>query len=56
MATPRLLANLRSFVLPLTAAGVVPAVLLARIGWAPALASVPRWMPRVRAWHPRESA
>lgn len=40
MATPRLLANLRSFVLPLTAAGVVPAVLLARIGWAPALASV----------------
>jgi len=40
MPTPRLLANLRSFVLPLTAAGVVPAVLLSRIGWAPALASV----------------
>src|SRR5689334_6605676 len=40
MATPRLIANLRSFVLPLTAAGVVPAVLLARVGWATALASV----------------
>jgi hypothetical protein len=34
MAKSSLLGNLRSFVLPLTAAGVVPAVLLARIGWA----------------------
>jgi protein-S-isoprenylcysteine O-methyltransferase Ste14 len=40
MAKSSLLGNLRSFVLPLTAAGVVPAVLLARIGWARALASV----------------
>src|SRR3569832_1595762 len=40
MAPPPLIANLRSFVLPLTAAGVVPTVLLARIGWATALASV----------------
>jgi protein-S-isoprenylcysteine O-methyltransferase Ste14 len=40
MPTSPLLANLRSFVLPLTAAGVVPAVLLARIGWAQALAAV----------------
>jgi protein-S-isoprenylcysteine O-methyltransferase Ste14 len=40
MATSRLVANLRSLVLPVTAAGVVPAVLLARIGWAQALAAV----------------
>jgi protein-S-isoprenylcysteine O-methyltransferase Ste14 len=40
MATPPLLANLRSFVLPLTAAGVVPAVLLGRTGWAQAIAAL----------------
>jgi protein-S-isoprenylcysteine O-methyltransferase Ste14 len=40
MATSPLVANLRSFVLPLTAAGVVPAVLLARTGSAQAIASL----------------
>jgi protein-S-isoprenylcysteine O-methyltransferase Ste14 len=35
-----LVANLGSFVLPLTMAGIVPAVLLARIGWAQAFAGV----------------
>ena len=40
MSTPPLIANLRSFILPLTAAGLVPAVLLARIGWAGAIAGV----------------
>src|SRR5262249_11268843 len=39
-AAPSLLAQLRSFVLPLTAAGVVPALLLGRAGWADALATV----------------
>jgi protein-S-isoprenylcysteine O-methyltransferase Ste14 len=40
MSASPLIANLRSFVLPLTAAGVVPAVLLGRIGWANVLAGV----------------
>jgi protein-S-isoprenylcysteine O-methyltransferase Ste14 len=40
MARSPLVANLRSFILPLTAAGIVPAVLLARIGWAQAIAGV----------------
>ncbi len=40
MPTSPLVANLRSFLLPLTAAGVVPAVLLAHIGWTQALAGV----------------
>jgi protein-S-isoprenylcysteine O-methyltransferase Ste14 len=42
MATSPLFANLRSFVLPVTAAGVVPAVLLARTGPAQAIASLSR--------------
>ena len=37
MPTPALAANLLSFVMPLTAAGLVPALLLAHIGWAQAL-------------------
>jgi protein-S-isoprenylcysteine O-methyltransferase Ste14 len=41
MSTSALVANLRSFMLPLTAAGVVPAVLLGRTGWAQAFAAVP---------------
>jgi len=40
MGTSPLFANLRSFVLPVTAAGVVPAVLLGRTGWAQAIASL----------------
>jgi len=34
------IANLFSFIMPLTAAGIVPAVLLASIGWPQALAAV----------------
>jgi protein-S-isoprenylcysteine O-methyltransferase Ste14 len=40
MPRSALAANLRSFILPLTAAGLVPALLLAHIGWAQALAAV----------------
>ena len=40
MPTPALAANLLSFVMPLTAAGLVPALLLAHIGWAQALTAV----------------
>jgi protein-S-isoprenylcysteine O-methyltransferase Ste14 len=40
MTASVLFANLRSFVLPLTAAGVVPAVLLKRTGWTQAIASL----------------
>jgi protein-S-isoprenylcysteine O-methyltransferase Ste14 len=39
MAAPPLVAQLRSFLLPLTAAGVVPALLLWRGGWARSLAA-----------------
>jgi len=40
MAISRLLANLRSFALPVTAAGVVPALLVQRTGCAHAIASL----------------
>jgi protein-S-isoprenylcysteine O-methyltransferase Ste14 len=40
MPTPPLVANLRSFILPLNAAGVVPALLLSHIGWTQARAGV----------------
>lgn len=40
MPASPLVANLISFVMPLTVAGVVPALLLARIGWPQALAAV----------------
>ena len=40
MPTSGLASNLFSFIMPLTVAGVVPGVLLARIGWAQALTGV----------------
>ena len=40
MPTSGLVSNLFSFIMPLTVAGVVPAFLLAQVGWAQALAAV----------------
>jgi protein-S-isoprenylcysteine O-methyltransferase Ste14 len=40
MRAAPLFKNLRSFLLPLTAAGVVPALLLARAGWAEVMATL----------------
>jgi protein-S-isoprenylcysteine O-methyltransferase Ste14 len=40
MGASPLVKNLRSFLLPLTAAGIVPAVLLARDGWAGVIATL----------------
>lgn len=40
MTASPLVANLRSFVLPLTAAGIVPAILLYRAGWTQSFAAV----------------